>query len=87
MSFNIQEQHGVQHKATVLMVQVLDKHHRATPQAEEFHPYEGALARAPYLGTLALICAWLLPFGMLLITLITVVDYRKQRCDNPMLMT
>ncbi|MFZ6656569.1 hypothetical protein [Undibacterium sp. TJN19] len=82
MAFNIQEPHAAQYKTTVMMVKVLDSQQRAPVDPVEFHPYEGALTRAPYLGVMVMLSAWLLPLGMLMVTVLTVIDYRKSRHQN-----
>jgi hypothetical protein len=67
----------------VLMVNIQD--HAATSTAASipaFTPYHGAIERSPYLGWIILICAWLLPAGMLVVTLATVFDFRKRRRDD-----
>ncbi|MCH8622060.1 hypothetical protein [Undibacterium sp. TS12] len=66
----------------VLMVSILDKNNHLPPQPAMFKPYEGVLARSPYLGVLGLICACLLPLGMLVVTLGTVFDYRQKRRET-----
>ncbi|MFZ6766963.1 hypothetical protein ACO0LM_07725 [Undibacterium sp. Di26W] len=87
MAFHIQEQHTTPYKSAVLMVKVLDGQHRDPTDTMEFHPYEGTLARAPYLGIMVLICAWLLPLGMLLVTALTVTDFRKSRRQDTLKLT
>ncbi|MFZ6733392.1 hypothetical protein ACO0LG_15805 [Undibacterium sp. Ji42W] len=54
----------------VLMVNIQD-HAVASTTASvpAFTPYHGAIERSPYLGWLILICAWLLPAGMLVVRL------------------
>ena len=67
----------------VLMVDI--QHHAVTTTAAStsaFTPYHGAIGRSPYLGWIILMCAWLLPTGMLVVTVATVFDFRKRRQDD-----
>ncbi|MES2036999.1 MAG: hypothetical protein V4495_04120 [Pseudomonadota bacterium] len=67
----------------VLMVDI--QHHAVTTTAASapvFTPYRGAIDRSPYLGWIILMCAWLLPTGMLVVTVATVFDFRKRRRGN-----
>ncbi|MBI3729435.1 MAG: hypothetical protein HY254_14010 [Burkholderiales bacterium] len=67
----------------VLMVDI--QHHAVTMTATSvpaFTPYHGAIDRSPYLGWIILMCAWLLPTGMLVVTVTTVFDFRKRRQDD-----
>ncbi|MFZ6776545.1 hypothetical protein ACO0LD_06895 [Undibacterium sp. Ji83W] len=67
----------------VLMVDI--QHHAVTTTAAStsaFTPYHGTIDRSPYLGWIILMCAWLLPTGMLVVTVATVFDFRKRRQDD-----
>lgn len=70
-------------KLPVLMVDI--QHHATATTAASasvFTPYRGAIDRSPYLGWIILMCAWLLPTGMLVVTVATVFDFRKRRQDD-----
>jgi len=72
-----------ENKMPVLMVYIQDHaSSSATANAPAFTPYHGAIERSPYLGWIILICAWLLPAGMLVVTIATVFDFRKRRRDD-----
>ncbi|MBC3910128.1 hypothetical protein [Undibacterium umbellatum] len=68
---------------TVLMVNIHDQSsHAGSTNEHPFTPYQGILARTPYLNWIIMLCACLLPLGMLVTTVITVIDFRKNRSDD-----
>ncbi len=72
-----------ENKMPVLMVYIQEHvNPAATASVPGFTPYHGAIERSPYLGWIILICAWLLPAGMLVMTVATVFDFRKRRQDD-----
>lgn len=67
----------------ILMVNIQNQSsHAASANDHAFTPYQGALARNPYLSWIIMLCACLLPLGMLVVTVATVIDFRKNRSDD-----
>ncbi|MFZ6872243.1 hypothetical protein ACO0LF_09280 [Undibacterium sp. Di27W] len=74
-------------ETAILMVNIqkYDSSTASTPAFKPFKPYSGVLARAPYLDWIVMLCACLLPLGMLVVTTVTLIDFRKRRNDDDVL--
>ncbi|MFZ6746100.1 hypothetical protein ACO0LC_22975 [Undibacterium sp. JH2W] len=64
----------------VLMVNVRGPAGSAPVYAHQ--AYHSIFAHAPYLSWIIMLCACLLPLGMLVVTTATIMDFRKRRSDD-----
>ena len=67
---------------TPILIVNIQKYRDKATSTQAFTPYQGVFARAPYLSWIVMLCACLLPLGMLVVTSASVMDFRKRRNDD-----